>query len=620
MARDGRIGTKRGKAASIREQMRLALRFLRYFRPHQRQLWLGFLLLLVSLLLSLAQPLLSRSIIDNALLQRNGASLHLLGVVFLAVALLGQIVSAARQYCFLVIQQKVIAAVRKDLSEHLLRLPMSFHDVQNSGYLLARVDADVGNLAGVMTDRYIQAGVDVLMLVGAAIILIVMNWRLALLSMSVLPVFMWAVVYFGERTRAVAWKNQEQHAQLAARLQEMFQATLIIKLFARELSEVRWLMRDLHRFVRTNMHAIRLSLICGVTIGSVAALAPLAVIWYGGYQVIRGELSVGSLFAFNMYLAYLFTPLRNIFSTAQSVQASSASLERVYELFDTPSEDSRGHLPSRSIASADAVRIELRNVCFGYRNGHDVLHNVSFSVPASATVALVGPSGAGKTSIFNLLLGLYEARAGEILFSGINLHDLTLHELRGQVRAVPQEAYLFNRSIVENVRFGAPHASAEDLLLACNRARVTDFVNQLPQRYDSVVGQRGTCLSGGEKQRLAIARALMSNPEILLLDEPTAFLDSNTEALIQEAITDAMRGRTCLIIAHRLHTVMNADSIVVIEAGRVIDQGTHEELYGRCALYTSLCDKQFRERDSGTALAAPPRHAECEFVGGETIV
>jgi len=331
-----------------------------------------------------------------------------------------------------------------------------------------------------------------------------------------------------------------------------------------------------------------------LSMGCIATLAPLSVIWYGGFQVITGRLSIGSLFAFNMYLVYLFSPLRNIYSTVQSVQASAASLQRVFELFDSPGEDSSVSRGIRLARESQAGRIEFKGISFHYRPEQVALSSVWFRVEPNTTVALVGPSGAGKTTVFNLLLRLYDPCEGQILLDGIDIREINLRDLRSLVRVVPQESFLFNRSIKENVRFGAPQASDDQIVLSSVQAHVDEFAMRLPDKYETLVGQRGAMLSAGEKQRVSIARALVSNPKILLLDEATSSLDSNTEAGVQEAIRDSMRGRTCLVIAHRLSTVINADETIVMENGRIIDQGPHDELYSRCRLYSTLCDKQFR--------------------------
>ncbi|HEX7289206.1 MAG TPA: ABC transporter ATP-binding protein [Candidatus Angelobacter sp.] len=607
-----RKGEQAGRS-SWRETSVLLLRFLRYFAPYRRSILIGCVCMFAGLALSLVQPIISKAIIDDALITRNLRLLNFLGVAFLATALLSYLFSTVRQYVFTVVQQRVMTTVRKKLTEHILHLPMSFHDRQNPGYLMARADSDVGNLAGVMTDRYVQTLVDLLMLLGATLMLFAMNWRLALLAISTLPFFTWSVVHFGRRIRALSYENQEKHALVAAKLQDIFHSAFIIKVFARELGETRLLLRSLNQFVRSNMKVTTLGLLSNLTMGCIATLAPLAVIWYGGHEVIAGRLSVGSLFAFNMYLAYLFTPLKNIYGTSQSVQASAASLQRVFELFDRPGEAGAGTgspaFAGRSGTLPPFPSIEFRNVSFSYAEREQpVLQDVSFRIEPETTVALVGPSGAGKSTIFSLLLRLYECGSGKILVDGVDLRDLDLRGLRKQIRLVPQDPYLFNRSIADNIRFGAPEASPDQVLASAVRAHVDDFVSSLPAGYDAVVGQRGTMLSAGERQRLSIARALVSNPSVLLLDEATAFLDSNTEADVQEAIYDSTRGRTCLVIAHRLSTVVNADQIMVLDQGGIVAQGSHRELYSECPLYRSYFDKQFRNvtvEEAGTAHSIP---------------
>lgn len=588
--------------------LRLLGRFLRYFRSYRGPIILGFFLLVAGLALSLVQPVISMAIIDRALIQKDVHLLNLLGFAFLSAAILSYLIGMYRQYLFAVIQQKIILKVRGELADRVLRLPLSFHTQQNPGYLMSRVDRDVGNLAGVMTDRYVQTLADLLTLLGAGTILVILSWRLALLSLAVLPVFAWSAFYFGKKTRALSWDNQECHAQVAASLQDIFQSTFIIKAFAREAQEVRRLVRRMSRFVRSNLAVTRLGLVSNLTMGVIATMAPLSVIWYGGYQVIHGEITIGMLFAFNMYLAYLFNPLKNLYGTVQSVQASMASLERIFELEDLKREDLRNGEPraQRSlpgpVPSPSAIRLE--EVSFSYEPSREVLSEISFEVAPESTVALVGESGAGKTTIFNLLLGLYRPGGGRILIDGFDSREIGLRRLRTMIRLVPQDACLFNRSLEENVRFGLPEASAEDIRRCCSAAQLDEVIRRLPDGLSSSLGQSGALLSAGERQRVAIARALIADPPILLLDEATSFLDANTEAAVQEALRASRIGRTCLVIAHRLATVLDADEIIVLRSGRVFDRGTHEILYRRCAMYADLCEKQFLAPGLTTSSAA----------------
>lgn len=593
------------------KNMRLLLRLLHYFVPFKKHIALGFLFLLSGLFLSLIQPVISMAIIDEALLKKNVKLLNVLGVAFLVVAVLSYLLGMARQYVFAVIQQKAMLLMRRDLTGHILKLPLRFHNCQNPGYLLSRVDADIGNLAGVMTDRYVQTFVDLLTLIGAALILILLNWKLALLSLAVLPFFTYSVIYFGEKMRTLSWENQERHALVAARLQDLFHSIFIIKVFAREAGELRLLMKSLIKFVRSNLQITRLSLLSNLVMGCIATLAPLSVIWYGGYLVVHDQLSIGKLFAFNMYLAHLFNPLRNIYGIVQSIQASLASLDRIFELFDLPGEESSPS-PLRRIVKQEELSglIEFEDVTFAYRPDQEVLKGISFRVDPHTTVALVGPSGAGKTTIFNLILRLYNTYRGRILIDGIDTRNIDLKTLRTLIRMVPQEPFLFNRSLKDNVRFGSPGASDEEIIRSCTQAHVDQFIKHLPDGYESHIGRQGALLSGGEKQRISIARALVSNPKILLLDEATSFLDSNTEKLVQEAIRDSMKGRTCLVIAHRLSTVLNADKIIVLDQGKIVDQGTHTELYSRCSLYAELCDQQFHPRPAAPSMSLEMAYEE----------
>ena len=573
---------------------KLLIRFAKYFKRFKLLVFIGFVCLLVNLFLSLVQPIISKLIIDKALINKDMKLLNLLGLLFLSAAIFSYLISSLRKYIFLYIQQKIILKVRHDLTVHILNLPMSFHNYQNPGYLMARVNSDVGNLSGVMTDSYVQTLLDLLMLITASVILFVLSWKLAIITLALLPFFLVSLIYFSSKINLLSGRLQESHARVSASLQEIFSSVFAIRIFGKEKSEIRIFVSNMIKFLRVNMKMIKMNLFSNLTMGVIATLAPLFVIWYGGYQVITGEITIGTLFAFNMYLVYMFNPLRSIYNTIQSISSSVASLERIYQIFDM--EPSILHLPSIGTDSYKDIigSIEFKDLNFSYIENKSVLNNISFKIKPFQAVALVGPSGAGKTTIFNLLLRLYENYSGKILIDDMEIRDMDERLLRKSIRLVPQEPHLFNRTIYDNIAFGGIRVKKEDVFTAAKISRSVDFIKNLPKGYDTVIGQRGTTLSGGEKQRISLARALLANPKIILLDEATAFLDSKTESLVQEGINDAVKNRTCIIIAHRLSTVLNADLIIVLDKGSIIDSGTHNELYTHCQLYRELCEKQFK--------------------------
>jgi len=585
---------KKNEKTRNRNTLKLLIRFAKYFKRFKLLVFIGFICLLVNLFLSLIQPIISKLIIDEALINKDMKLLNILGFLFLIAAVFSYLVSSLRQYIFLYIQQKIILKVRHDLTEHILNLPMSFHNFQHPGYLMARVNSDVGNLSGVMTDRYVQTLLDFLMLITAAVILFVLSWKLAIVTVTLLPFFFISLIYFSNKINLLSGKLQESSACVSSSLQEIFSSVFAIRIFGKEKSELRIFVSNLIRFLRVNMKMIRMNLFSNLTMGVIATLAPLFVIWYGGYQVIKGEITIGTLFAFNMYLVYMFNPLRNIYNTIQSISASVASLERIFQVFDVKT--SILH-PSSVIVDKNqdiTGSIEFEDIHFSYIENKPVLKDISFKVEPYRTVALVGPSGGGKTTVFNLLLRLYENYRGKILLDGIDIGLIDAKLIRKYIRLVPQEPHLFNRTIYDNIAFGGVGVKKEDVIRAAKISRADDFIKNLPKGYDFVIGQRGAALSGGEKQRISLARALLANPKIILLDEATAFLDSKTESLVQEGINNAVKNRTCMVIAHRLSTVMNADMIIVLDNGCILDMGKHNDLYSNCQLYRELCQKQFK--------------------------
>lgn len=366
-----------------------------------------------------------------------------------------------------------------------------------------------------------------------------------------------------------------------------------IKIFNTENDEIESYTDLQRRIVTANLRLSRASLLSSLVVGSILTICPLIVIWYGGLQVVRGGLSIGSLFAFNMYLAYLFGPLRNLYDAAMSFQTSLASLERVQEIRSLPIQPAY-KVTERGNLVQNRGRIEFREVSFSYSREHPrVLDGLEFVAEAGATTAIVGRSGEGKTTIFNLLLKLYEEYSGGIYLDNEDIRHIGLRNLRTAVKLVPQDVVLFNKTIRDNICYGCRDVVEEEVLRAAEVAKADEFIKELPEGYQTIVGDRGCSLSGGQRQRIALARALVGNPQVLLLDEATSFLDVETETAVQEGMEGASEGRTCIIIAHRLNTVLRADKICLLQGGRIVASGTHDEMYSHCSQYAKLVDKQF---------------------------
>ncbi len=579
-----------------------------YFRKYRGSIILGCLLVAVGLVLSLAVPLLSQRIIDDGLLRRDIHKINQLGLVFLVVAVASYVVGTWRQYVFVVVQQRVMVDLRTELTRHVFRLPMQYLNREAPGYLMSRVDGDVGSLAGLMTDKFVQAAFDLLTLLCTAAILIYLNWKLAVLISVLIPLYLVSLRYFSAKTYSINHELREIYAQLSSKLQEMLASIYAIKIFNREDSEAAAYVKLQKRAVSVNLRMVRINLLSSLIVGCILTMSPLVVIWYGGLQVARARMTIGSLFAFNMYLAYLFGPLRSLYDSVLSFQSSLASLERVHEIRSVAEQEAYEAKGYKDDSLAPG-KVEFRGVSFSYDRGHEaVLQGLNFRADGGRTTAIVGRSGEGKTTIFNLLLKIYEEYEGTILVDGKDLKMIELESLRQAIKLVPQDPLLLNRTALENITYGRAGASEAEARTAATIARADEFIMKLPNGYQTVIGDRGITLSGGEKQRIALARALMGDPKVLLLDEATSFLDSDTESEVQEAMESAFRGRTCIVVAHRLNTVLKSDKICMLAEGRVLASGTHGELYSRCAPYASLVDKQFQVREdisSGTVEIGP---------------
>jgi len=596
--------------------VRIALRILAYRNKYLTSLIVAYVCLILSTVVDLIAPELIRRVIDCSLPTDASAAttcpaagdpmdlvkfaaLLIVGLtVFKGVFLFGQ------QYLAEYGAQATAYDIRNELYKHLQRLSFSWHDRAQSGAIMARATSDVEQLRWFTGRSFLQLAQFVCLGFGITLVLFLTNWKLAIVSMLMLPFLFRTVMSYSQNVRPMFQQIQEELSVLAAIVQENLAGSRVVKAFAREPYQIEKFDKQNNFLLNEYLRAAKVQSYTNPLMDIVANIGTVIVLWYGGYLVIQGEITVGQLVAFNTYLLLIVRPVRRLgFLIAQTSRAVAAG-ERIFEILDAPVsvEDKPGAQPLPPIKG----HVQLDHVDLTYYGGQKVLDDVTFEAQPGQVVAMLGSTGSGKTSIINLVPRFYDVTGGRVLIDGHDVRDVQLASLRKQIGIVLQDTTLFTGNIRDNIGFGMPNATEEQIIAMAKAARAHDFIASLPDGYDTRVGERGVTLSGGQKQRIAIARALLLDPKILILDDFTSAVDTETEALIREALNVLMRGRTTLIIAQRVSTVLSADKIVVLDRGKVAGIGTHDELLESNAIYAEIYRLQLMDESVHDLLSAEP--------------
>jgi len=569
-------------------------RLLLFIKPYLPRLGLAVVCIIFAAAANLYVPWIIKDIIDDVLANRDMQMLNTIAVGIVVVFFLRGLFFYGQTYLVSYIAQRVIIDIRQMLYMKFQRLSLAYYEKKQTGTIMSYITNDVAALQSALVDSLIEMVTEGSVLIGSVATMFYLHWKLTLLTLITVPLIAQAMKIFGSKLKSSGTVIQERIADITSLLQESISAVRVVKSFVREDYEIERFKKQNFLNFRAQMKNTQLMAILTPTVEFLAAIAVTLIVWYGGYEVVNGTITAGALIAFLTYAVNLANPVKRLSRVYGSIQKAMAAADRVFEVLDTQ-EDIKNKATAIVLPKIDG-KVTFEDVIFEYKKDTPALRGISLEAKPGQMVAIVGPSGAGKSTIANLIPRFYDVNSGAIKIDDIDIRDVQMNSLREQIGIVPQETMLFSGTVAENIQYGRLEASREEVIEAAKAGNAHEFILELPNGYETKIGERGSNLSGGQRQRIAIARAILKNPRVLILDEATSALDTESEKLVQGALDKLMIGRTSFVIAHRLSTILQADQIIVLDRGQIKEAGTHAELLNKRGLYSNLYNIQFNKK------------------------